>query len=386
MGKIDKLISNALLSRRAVLMPRVGTLWVERVSASKEIDGEITPPVNKVRFTSKQHPGEVSVIMMLEAMGEDGAEQYEKWLRKMRTTQGIAIRDVGELKSNRFFTEDIFEKQLNPVEMEGNLKPVVAVSTDAPTDISTAAQVDSYAGAPYVSATNAATDAAPVVDPTEDPAAVPDNDYIPDDYLADYLADDTMLVDTRDFHTPPPARKTRQPWTRQERGWLGVIIVSVVVLLAGWLMWYYQDGVGDGTGAKPRREKPTAAQTAQEPVISQGAVEASGPEDESDDTSQSTRETTIAAEKATGKSAAGSFDRYMVVGGMFVVPGNADKYIAEMRRHFPDLDYVKHPYGSGTLVSVGSAPDRTEAQRTRNSIARQTGHYDMWVYDSGKNR
>lgn len=74
--------------------------------------------------------------------------------------------------------------------------------------------------------------------------------------------------------------------------------------------------------------------------------------------------------------------RFYVIAGAFAEPGNADKYMAELRRTHPALTTEKlvQPRTGYELVSIFSSADRSEAFRTMDR------HWDvsvcLWVFEA----
>lgn len=80
--------------------------------------------------------------------------------------------------------------------------------------------------------------------------------------------------------------------------------------------------------------------------------------------------------------------RFYVVSGVFDIPSNADKQIAELKREFPDLTFEKFDYPEGrqgrTMVTVYSSTRRGEALDIRREMAWSYDFHDYWIYPEDK--
>lgn len=77
--------------------------------------------------------------------------------------------------------------------------------------------------------------------------------------------------------------------------------------------------------------------------------------------------------------------RYYIVGGVFSVDENAEKYIDKMRKRFPDVGYEKVAFPGGkVMVSFFSSSDSAEANRMRKQLGRQMNNGDLWIHKAVK--
>jgi hypothetical protein len=123
MTTIDRLIYDALATRRSVVMPGLGTLEVRRRGAKKISDTQIIPPHNVVVFIPDEKESAQSVVAMTAAdQGvnyESAAALYAGWLEGARQTDGtLVIEGVGEVNDGVFAaTEELYDA-LNPEQEE----------------------------------------------------------------------------------------------------------------------------------------------------------------------------------------------------------------------------------------------------------------------------
>lgn len=176
-----------------------------------------------------------------------------------------------------------------------------------------------------------------------------------------------------------------------------VFSILAIVLIAGSAWWYFgHESLGwpllpweagrQSSVAVAAPENPT-------PPIPDRIVPADSLAVEADslpvETVADTLATGMAAPSATQEPTATATPMttalYHVVGGVFSVDANADKYIAGMKRKFPSLDisYQKVPFKGGkVMVSLYSSADRKEADRHLSEMSRATSNPDLWIYKS----
>lgn len=116
MKNVDKIIFNALASRRGVGLPEVGALTVIHTPAAMT-DRRVTAPINEVAFSREWPEGTVSVIDLITALGVesgDAAANYAAWLAQAHTNEGVNIEGAGIIRGGAFYTAANLERQLNP--------------------------------------------------------------------------------------------------------------------------------------------------------------------------------------------------------------------------------------------------------------------------------
>lgn len=76
--------------------------------------------------------------------------------------------------------------------------------------------------------------------------------------------------------------------------------------------------------------------------------------------------------------------RYYVVAGVFDIPENADKLIAQLKRKFPDLTFEKFDYPGvrpgRTMVTVYSSTKQNETLNMRRQLAWSYDMHEYWIY------
>lgn len=125
--EVNKLIANALLTHRRVVIPGVGTLSVVRCGAERLSRRRIAPPHYEVRFGAEQE-GETLVTLIARAASCDGAEAqdiFDRWLQKSYAEGVLTLPGIGTVRSGGFRAEVPFEARLNPVREPAILKPLL---------------------------------------------------------------------------------------------------------------------------------------------------------------------------------------------------------------------------------------------------------------------
>ncbi|MCC8019736.1 MAG: SPOR domain-containing protein [Rikenellaceae bacterium] len=179
----------------------------------------------------------------------------------------------------------------------------------------------------------------------------------------------------------PVARKAHSSGKglgRTEKVWLVLIAIFILILAGGWT-WYskYHTAPTDR-----RAHNPAVTDNLDQIPEQTGAVEDDAPVTE--EVVVIEPDAPSAPSQARGAAVSGTAPAgFYVVGGVFSVPENADKYIRQMSAKFPDLDYRKHyPYqGDKTVVTLFGSPDRAEANRQRRRIEDLILEFDLWLYE-----
>lgn len=124
-GEVSKIIIDALSMERALYLPRVGSLYVERRPAKMLSSRRLQRASNVVDFSSSQR-GRSLVEILSERCAVDvqsAEEVYDRWLGKVSDDDMIRIEGVGVLKNKSFLVDAAFDELINPMGHD-----VVAVS------------------------------------------------------------------------------------------------------------------------------------------------------------------------------------------------------------------------------------------------------------------
>ena len=122
--EVNKIIYNMLIGGKVVLLPGVGTLYIERQGARRISKDRLLSPRNAVNFSSQSDEGSsiVDEIVAIAGCGEEQARDiYDRWLSKTREGKRLIIGGVGVLNDKSFSPEPGFNAAINP----GGVKTLV---------------------------------------------------------------------------------------------------------------------------------------------------------------------------------------------------------------------------------------------------------------------
>lgn len=122
--EVNKIIYNMLIGGKVVLLPGVGTLYIERQGARRISKDRLLSPRNAVNFSSQSDEGSsiVDEIVAIAGCGEEQARDiYDRWLSKTRDGKRLTIGGVGVLNDKSFSPEPGFNAAINP----GGVKTLV---------------------------------------------------------------------------------------------------------------------------------------------------------------------------------------------------------------------------------------------------------------------
>lgn len=115
-AQIDNLIFNTLADGRDLYLPDVGSLIVRRNGAVRISSGRFVPPFTDIVF-SRELRGEVLtdiIAAKANVSQERATEIYRQWLQHASVNGGVLIGGVGEIRSEKFITDQNFENMANP--------------------------------------------------------------------------------------------------------------------------------------------------------------------------------------------------------------------------------------------------------------------------------
>lgn len=115
-GELNKIIFDTLTVERAVYLPDVGSLAVERRAARMVSRRRLRRAHNAVVFTSQQC-GRSVVDSVAAACGIDegqAREIYDRWLSKCRDGNLLTIEGVGRIDRKTFVADEALKMALNP--------------------------------------------------------------------------------------------------------------------------------------------------------------------------------------------------------------------------------------------------------------------------------
>ena len=111
---VNGLIFNTLITERAIHLPGVGSLHIERKSATCEGNNIVAPRYDVAFSTHLTARSIVDVISSTASVSIHEAEEiYSRWLDKVRNNNEVVISGVGTLIDKSFITDDELAKCLN---------------------------------------------------------------------------------------------------------------------------------------------------------------------------------------------------------------------------------------------------------------------------------
>lgn len=121
--EVNKIIYNMLIGGKGVLLPGVGTLYIERQGAKRISKDRLLSPRNAVNFTSQAEGRSIvdEIVAIAGCSEEQARDIYDRWLAKTREGKRITIGGVGVLNDKSFSPEAGFNAAINP----GGVKTLV---------------------------------------------------------------------------------------------------------------------------------------------------------------------------------------------------------------------------------------------------------------------
>ena len=121
--EVNKIIYNMLIGGKGVLLPGVGTLYIERQGAKRISKDRLLSPRNAVNFSSQAEGRSIvdEIVAIAGCSEEQARDIYDRWLAKTREGKRITIGGVGVLNDKSFSPEAGFNAAINP----GGVKTLV---------------------------------------------------------------------------------------------------------------------------------------------------------------------------------------------------------------------------------------------------------------------
>lgn len=117
---VNSLIFNTLISERAVNLPGIGTLYVDRIGATVSGDAIIAPRYS-VTFSSHASATSIVDVIAREATIDTAvaSDIFERWVAKTKSGNTLEISGVGTLKDKTFIVDNELLKSLNVTQFSG---------------------------------------------------------------------------------------------------------------------------------------------------------------------------------------------------------------------------------------------------------------------------
>lgn len=114
--EVNKIIYNMLIGGKEVLLPEVGTLYIERQAAKRISKNRLLSPCNAVNFSSQETGRSIvdEIVAIANCDEAQARDIYDRWLAKTREGNRITISGVGVLNDKSFSPEPEFNAAINP--------------------------------------------------------------------------------------------------------------------------------------------------------------------------------------------------------------------------------------------------------------------------------
>lgn len=117
-SEVNKLIYNTLITSGGVLLPEVGTIFIERKPATALSKKRISAPRYELSFSSHRPATSIvdSIQLATNISEKEALDIYERWLDKVRVDGVVTIEGVGVLRNKSFVADRAILAQINPVD------------------------------------------------------------------------------------------------------------------------------------------------------------------------------------------------------------------------------------------------------------------------------
>ena len=115
-SEVNKLIYNTLIASGGVLLPEVGTIFIERKPATALSKKRISAPRYELSFSSHRPATSIvdSIQLATSISEKEVLDIYGRWLDKVRIDGVVTIEGVGVLHNKSFVADSTLLSQLNP--------------------------------------------------------------------------------------------------------------------------------------------------------------------------------------------------------------------------------------------------------------------------------
>ena len=117
-SEVNKLIYNTLITSGGVLLPEVGTIFIERKPATGLSKKRISVPRYELSFSSHRPATSIvdSIQLATNISEKEVLDIYGRWLDKVRVDGVVTIEGVGVLRNKSFVADRAILAQINPVD------------------------------------------------------------------------------------------------------------------------------------------------------------------------------------------------------------------------------------------------------------------------------
>ncbi|MBR5852763.1 MAG: hypothetical protein IKY74_01010 [Alistipes sp.] len=116
-SEVNKLIFNTLITSGGVLLPEVGTIFIERKPATALSKKRISAPRYELSFSSHRSATSIvdSIQQATNISEKEALDIYGRWLDKVSIDGVVTIEGVGVLHNKSFVADSTILSQLNPL-------------------------------------------------------------------------------------------------------------------------------------------------------------------------------------------------------------------------------------------------------------------------------
>lgn len=121
--QVARLVGNLLAGGRAIFLPGIGSLQVERQAARRIDRRHVVPPCRSVQFSSQERGvslvDEIARVLKVNGVPpEDPVSEaqkvYDRWMAQVRDGETLTISGIGVLRFKDFKLDPEFDRRLNP--------------------------------------------------------------------------------------------------------------------------------------------------------------------------------------------------------------------------------------------------------------------------------
>lgn len=121
--QVARLIGNLLAGGGTLLLPGVGTLYVERQAARRIDRRHVVPPCRRVQFSSQERGtslvDEIALVLKVNGVRPENPvpeaqKVYDRWIAQVREGDTLTIVGIGVLRFKDFRVDPEFDRRLNP--------------------------------------------------------------------------------------------------------------------------------------------------------------------------------------------------------------------------------------------------------------------------------
>lgn len=380
MDIFERVIYNNLIQHRSVVLPGVGTLKVYRTAGTFDKSGNmVSAPVNKIVFTDEIMEGE-TIVEMVETLSGSSTQEvetlYGAWVKESCTSnnKGVNIGSVGFVRREAD-GGNVFEPS---VELRGVLNPAVATSATVKTETKSKLKktkttaTDKPAETAKTSKTISKT-----AKKSEEEVVIP-----PVPPVLPKVVQDSVVETPPTPPIPPSSPQRAQASSQNEEGakrktgsrnnmFLYVVVAVMLLLIAGlyiYSRWEFCDEADEYVEEFYDRDED--CYDGNMPADSVAVAPTDSVE-------------SLPKEVQPTPSVAAVKGKFLIIGGLFSEPANADRFVTDLGANSVYAEQIKRPSGN-ILVSVRGFDTRAQAEEYLSALREKSkAAKDYWIHERG---